>query len=202
MGVEMIDDIIRRVKDDLIGRYADAGNASSTLLKVVELAGDGNYLELGVLHGGSLCAVALYKKALGHTGACVGVDLFDGWYFNRTGNLLDKSGVPVVIDAVEENIARFDINNVELVQANTHEYQPDRKFSVSFVDAEHSEKGCWQDWLIVKDITTRYIVFHDYLLIKGVTKACDRASKDPEWTVFEKKEGVFVLRRIKENDES
>jgi len=54
----------------------------------------------------------------------------------------------------------------------------------------------------VEDITTRYIVFHDYLLIKGVTKACDRASKDPEWTVFEKKEGVFVLRRIKENDES
>jgi hypothetical protein len=205
MGAEMIektiDEIISQVKEGLIGRFADAGEASKTILKVVELAGDGNYLEFGVLHGGSLCAVALYKKALGHTGICVGVDLFNGWYFNRTGKLLDKSGVPVTLDIVKTNVSNFDLDNIKLVQGDTQNFITDINYKVAFVDAGHSFESAWKDWLKVKDITTDFVIFHDYLLIKGVTKACNRASEDRDWTVFEKKEGVFVLRKIKENNE-
>jgi hypothetical protein len=195
LGFGVIDDIIKRVKGGLIGRYPDAGGASKTLLKIIELAGDGNYLELGVLHGGSLCSVALYKKASGHTGVCVGIDLFDGYYFERTGKLLDKTGVPISLDTVKANIANFDLDNVDLIQSDTLDFETDLKFTVTYIDAGHSESECWQDWLKIKDITTCFVVFHDYLLIDGVTKACDRAENDPDWTVFEKRKGVFVLQR-------
>jgi hypothetical protein len=199
MGVEMIDDIIRQVKDGLTGRYADAGNASSTLLKVVELAGDGNYLEFGVLHGGSLCAVALYKKALGHSGVCVGVDLFDGWYYERTNTLLDKSGVPVILDTVEANIRSFELKNVVLVKSKTQDFETKMKFAVAFIDAGHSFKGAWHDWLKVKEITTRFVVFHDYMLIEGVTKAGNQASRNSGWSIYEKRPGVLVLEKIDES---
>jgi hypothetical protein len=195
VGTELIEKTIRQVKNNLVGRYADAGGASKILLKIIELAGDGNYLEFGVLHGGSLCAVALLKKALGHKGICIGVDLFDGWYFQSSGKLTDKTGVSVGINTVTKNINRFNINNAELVQSNTHDYQTDNKFVVTFVDAGHTEEGCWKDWLIVKDITTGYVVFHDYQLIEGVTAVCDKAALDKEWTAIEKGRGVFVLKR-------
>ncbi len=200
VGIEMsesaIKNIIDQVKNNLLGRYADAGGASETLLKVVERAGDGNYLEFGVLHGGSLCAVALYKKAMQQYGVCVGVDLFDGWYLKKSGKKIDKSGVPVNLEVVKTNINKFGLENVKLVQSETLDYETDMRFVVAYIDAGHDENECYQDWLKVKDITSKFVVFHDYLLIDGVTKACNRAEKDPDWTVFEKRKGVFVLQRI------
>lgn len=187
-----IEQIIECVKDNLHGRFADACDASSSLLHAVQVAGDGNYLELGVLHGGSLIATALLKNSLGHKGCCVGVDLFDGWY----GNENDRSGMPVNLKMVKDNITAFGLENVELVQTDSKNFEPLDKYSVVYVDADHTESGCWRDWLLAKSCSTRFVIFHDYLLIKGVTKACERAMDDPNWKVYESRKGVLILEKI------
>jgi hypothetical protein len=181
-------EIISRVDKNLTGRFARS--KVKRLLEIVELAGDGNYLEIGVLHGGSLCSVALLKKELGHTGTCVGVDMFNGWYGKK-----DKTDVPVTIEVAQENVNKFGLDNVELIKAKSPNFETDKSFVVSYIDGDHREAGVWDDWLKVKDITTGFVVFHDYKMIAGVTRACNRASLDKDWTVYRKREFVFALRR-------
>ena len=200
MGAEMKDDlinkIIQQVYDNLTGRFANAGNNAKILLSVVEEAGDGHYLEIGVMHGGSLCAVALLKKHLGHTGVCVGVDPFDGFYFDRTGKINDpKSNIPVIEDTVLENIKIFQLNNIELIKAYSPEFKTDKLFRVAFIDGKHTERSVWDDWQKIKDITTDYVVFHDYGAIQGVTNAVNKAADDIEWDIYTVDKMTAVMRR-------
>lgn len=182
--------IIQRVYDEIEGRFANAGNAVRVLLDIVEMAGDGNYLEIGVLHGGSLCAVALWKKELDHKGVCVGVDPLTGFYHRATGKLEDKTGVLVNEHTVRKNIKNFGLDNLELIKAHSPDFETDKEFVVAYIDGNHTEQGVWADWMKVKEITTKFVVFHDYRAIEGVTKAVDRA----DWERYFIDDYIAVLR--------
>lgn len=191
-----MDNIVAKVKSKITGRYANAGNVFAHIAEVVEKAGDGNYLEIGVLNGGSLCAVGLLKRKLGHTGLCVGVDPFDGYYKAQKGLHVDKkTGIPVTIELAQSNLDKFGLDNVMLIQASSPNFETDMRFSVSYVDGDHTEAGAFADWLKVKDITDHFVIFHDYGHIKGVTKACDRAAKTEGWKIYKKGDFVFILER-------
>ena len=192
--VDMNMEIISLVDKNLKGRFARS--KVKRPLEIVELAGDGNYLEIGVLHGGSLCSVALLKKRLGHEGICIGVDPLDGYYRTHTGKKKDpRSGVPVTIETVNENLARFGLDNVEIIKAKSPNFEVEGNFIVSYIGGDHKEESVWADWLKVKDITTGFVVFHDYKMIEGVTRSCNRASLDNDWTIHRKREFVFALKR-------
>lgn len=193
----MIQDIIQNVKSKIIGRFADGGKVAAHLLQLVKKAGDGNYLEIGVLHGGSICAVALFKKELGQKGICVGVDMFNG-YYNNPDSLKDKkSEVEVTLKTALSNIEQFKLDNVKLIQAKSPDFNVDLKFSVSYIDANHSYAGVLADWRKVKDITTRFVLFHDYAVIPDVKKACDFiARKSTDWRLYYKGNYIFILERI------
>ena len=194
---DLIDEIIQQVTDNLNGRFANAGNNARHLLEAVSEAGDGNYLEIGVMHGGSLCSVALLKKALGHTGICIGVDPLDGYYAGRTGKEYDPhSGVPVNIETVQDNIARFELDNVALIPVRSQLYATNKRLAVTYIDGDHTQSAVYGDWIRFKDNTTHFMVFHDYMNIKGVTRACRRAELDPEWDLYLKRQYTFILRRL------
>jgi hypothetical protein len=189
-----IDDIIANVSTNIYGRFPNGGNCVGKLLEVVELAGDGNYLEIGVLHGGSLCAVGMLKSQLGHIGNCVGVDPFNGFYFENTKKLLDRSGIPVNIETVIENLGAFGVKNYRLISAESPDFNVAEKFTVAYVDGDHTEEGVLNDWKKVSPITTRFVVFHDYNMISGVTKACDLIlSTSKDWKLYYKADYVFIL---------
>lgn len=189
----IIQEVIKNVKENMIGRWADAGKIS-ILLETVKDAGDKPYLELGVLHGGSLCAVSLLKRKLGHKSISIGVDLFNGFYFKDKGDILDKSGLPVNMSVAQKNLNLFGLSNVKLVQSNTNLYKPDLYFGVCFVDADHTEEGCWKDWLVAKDCSD-VVVFHDYGLLKGVTNSVYRAKEDKDWLLTTVDIGIAVLKK-------
>jgi hypothetical protein len=195
VGAEMIDKIIEMVNRKLEGRFANGGNSAQVTLDIIEKAGDGNYLEIGVLHGGSLCAVGLYKQALGHKGVCIGVDPFNGFYFSKTGKIADKSGVMVIEQTVLDNIKRFELTNIELIKAYSPDFTTDKTFNVAYIDGDHTKEGAFQDWNKVKDITTDFVIFHDYGAIPGVDKAVDAALSDPEWKLYSVDKMIAVLQR-------
>lgn len=199
--IKMIPEIIKKVKRDIKGRFANGGNVAAHLLELVRKAGDGNYLEIGVLHGGSLCAVALYKKELGHKGICIGVDPFDGYYggASNAGTLKDKkSDVEVTIQTAQENIKTFKLKNTKLIKAKSPDFDIfDLSFAVCYIDGNHGFDAVLADWHKVKDITSHFVIFHDYAVIPDVKRACDHIlATTSQWTQYYKGNYIFILERV------
>ena len=72
-------EIIKAVESKINGRVANKigdrrTNNLDILLECVERAGDGNYIEIGTLFGGSAISVALLKKWLSQEGLIFCVD--------------------------------------------------------------------------------------------------------------------------------
>ena len=194
----MNDKIIKRVKDTMIGFVNDQVNSLDTLLKVVELAGDGDYLEIGVLHGGSLCAVALKKKTLKHAGICYGIDPLDGYYMQSKEHRNAHEPVtqlPVDLQTVENNIKLFKLDNVVIIQDTSYPLPIEGHFSCAYIDGDHWGDGPMRDWLSVKDICD-WVVFHDYdEKHPDIVRVCHEAEKDPKWERFSQDGISFTLRR-------
>lgn len=190
-------EIVKLVKNNIVGRYANAGNVSDHIFDLVEQAGDGDYLEIGVLNGGSISAVALFKKSLGQTGMCYGVDPFDGYYFETKKLLIDKkSGVAVTLETAQGNVDKFGLDNVQLIRAKSPNFEFDKQVTVAYIDGDHSFDGVMADWQKVRGIATRFAIFHDYMAIDSVTQACDHiAAEERGWHVIRKDKFAFVLER-------
>jgi hypothetical protein len=189
---------IQSVKDNMLGFVNDQVDSLDTLLNVIELAGDGNYLEIGVLHGGSLCAVALKKKALGHTGICYGVDPLDGYYMQHEKHRKSFepfTHVPVTPEVVNENIKRFELDNVVIIQESSYPLSVDGYFSCVYIDGDHWGDGPMRDWQSVKDIAD-YVVFHDYDdKHPDIVRTCHEAEADPDWERYSLIGISFTLKR-------
>jgi hypothetical protein len=183
--------IVKRVMKEMTGTTWNDDDTITSLLESVELAGDGDYVEIGVLHGGSLCAVALKKRELGHKGICYGIDPLNGY---KGG--LSVSGVVVGLDTVEHNIQHFGLDNVVVIQAKSQPFMLDGPFKVAFIDGDHTGKAPWEDWLALKDITTGYIHIHDYKKYQMVTATCDLIERDHEWQVVKRNRMNFIVKRV------
>lgn len=206
----MIGDVIERVKQDMTGRMCDEDDNVRILLETVMLAGNGNYLEIGVLHGGSLCAVALLKKELGQSGTCYGIDPLDGYYMNyvdvkKRGCEVDPiTKLPVTLETVQDNIERFGLDNIEVVRALSHplpDVVKERKYAVCYIDGDHWGDNPWQDWMNLSPLATHFVVFDNYdNLHPDVIATCDEAAKDSKWELYKQTGITFILRRVRRDD--
>ncbi len=199
-------DVIKHVKHNMIGRMADEQMNVTYLLEVIKHAGDGNYLEIGVLHGGTLCAVGMLKQELGQKGQCIGVDPLDGYYMDyidvpKRGRETDPvTGLPVDLETVKENIKGFGLSRrCQVVKAKSNplpEKVAKMEFAVTYIDGDHWGDAPYQDFMNVKDITTGFIVF-DNCDDKhpDVLQACHQASQDAHWSMFLRTGITYVLAR-------
>ena len=198
-------DILRYVKSNMTGRMCDEQSNVRYLLEVVREAGDGNYLEIGTLHGGTLCAVALYKKELGHKGKCYSIDPLNGYYMDyldvrKRGCEVDPiTRLPVSMDTLMENVRKFDIEKqVKIHQSKSDPYPVDKrvKFSVAYIDGDHWGDAPTIDWRNIKDRVTHFVVFDNYdALHPDVMRACEEARNDAEWGEFLKVGITYAVRR-------
>jgi len=198
--------IIERVKASMTGRMCDFQGNVMQLLEIIERGGDGNYLEIGVLHGGTLCAVGLWKQALGHTGMCVGVDPLNGYYKGADsgvefGKQVDPvSKVPVTPEVVEQNIKTFGLGGrCKVIRAKSNPLPTEiagMRFAVTYIDGDHWGDEPYTDFVNVKDITTGFIVFDDHDdEHPSVVEASKKACNDPDWEQYSVSAMTSILRR-------
>jgi hypothetical protein len=203
VGVQLIE----KIKREMTGRIANERDNVLRLLETVEKAGDGNYLEIGVLHGGTLCAVGLLKEELGQRGECWGVDPLNGYYIemshvHKRGCAVDPiTKLPVNERIVTSNIEAFNLENrCYCIKAKSDELPGivgDKKFAVTYIDGDHWNRVPYQDFLRVKDITDRFIVFDNAdIYHPDVLDACLKAATDLDWMVTYYQDITCIIARL------
>ena len=192
--------ITQRVIDNLEGRVCDP-KGTDIVLDMVTQAGDGNYLEIGVLHGGTAIAVALLKKELGQDGLVYCVDPLNGYYSELFGERYqDESGTPVFRESLEKNIKGFGVGDiVRIIEKKSHPFPKELEgieFTVAFIDGWHWDDMPLNDWNNVKDITNKYVVFDNYDgRHEAITNACMEADKDKDLNTFRQIHICYILKK-------
>jgi hypothetical protein len=198
----VIAEILKRVRSEMVGRMADPlSDNTQIMLEALRDGGDGNYLEIGVLFGGSLVSAALLKKELGQKGQCYGVDPLTGNYAERCpwrGNIDPVSKLEVTPGQVYENIKRFDVEDIcAVIQSNSYPFPiQGTMFAVAYIDGDHWGDAPLKDWLSVKGITDKFVVFDNCdKEHPDVIEACSFAEGDPEWERYRVEGMTFVIKR-------
>ncbi len=147
--------------DKMPGRDPEAFALQACIME----AGDGDYLEIGVMVGESLCFAGLVKRMLGHTGRLYGID---------------KNSV--LKAEVDKNLDKHALRATVFYKPS-HPWPAGDIFpTVAYIDGGHEFEFCSEDWRNLSPRTKRFIVCHDYPSIDGVAKMVDEiAMRDHAW---------------------
>jgi hypothetical protein len=202
---ESIEDIVRLVGSKIIGRLANKYRDIEldnvhVLLDFISRAGGGNHLEIGTLFGGSAIAVALLKLQLGQAGVIVCIDPLNGYYkMDGSGN--DVSGIPVTPETLFRNIENFFVEDRILVMRAYSQLCSNLniQFSTAYIDGDHKRGAPLNDWFLVKDMVSKYVIFDNCdELHPDVMSACEYAELDTDWQCVYNKGISFVVEKIVE----
>ena len=194
-----ISEIVQYVDDNIVGRLANKSgdfklDNVDTMLRFVAEAGGGNHLEIGTLFGGSAIAGALLKEELSQSGIIVCIDPLDGYYGGA-----DLSGVPVTVETLFQNIDMFNVGNRILVMQAYSQMciAMGIDFSTAYIDGDHKHGTPLDDWMYVKDIVNKYVIFDNWNYgLPDVERACRIADSDPEWRCIYSSGITYVVERI------
>ena len=134
-----------------------------------------NYLETGVLWGGSIGLLLSLKN--NDTKNIIGLDLFTGYYERQNHNSIAVDGTSILINEqnhlnfVKKNIELFNEQNTKVNLIKGSSYSPESVNSVKsitkeidliFLDGDHTTEGVTKDFLL----------YHSFLK-KGGFMVCD-----------------------------
>jgi len=200
-------EIIDYINENIDGRMCDEQDNCLYLASAIYEAGDGNYLEIGSLFGGTAIMASLIKRELGYSGDVYAIDPFDEYYKNTRNDDGGKIGAPVdPITRKEVTIGRAKANaenlgaDVKFIKgkASAKTIPAGVRFNVVFIDGDHWNDAPWQDWLLVKDITDHVIVFDNCdREHPAVEKAVAQAWLDPEWSLVFKYDITAIMAKVK-----
>ena len=203
-----INQIVRSVEENITGRVANRIGSRRTqntevLLEFVEKAGDGNHLEIGTLFGGSAIAVALLKESRNQSGIVFCIDPLDGFYNDGSKGFIDnQSGKAVTPEVLFENIRRFGVEKKLVVMQKRSVPCPNLvniEFSTAYIDGEHSSGVPLKDWICIKDIVTRFVIFDNYAdTHPDVQNAGLMARNDPDWKEVYNEDITYIVERSSE----
>ena len=190
---ELIDYVNKRI----IGRIALCNdNESELLVKTVDIPG--LHVEIGCLWGGTAVLAALAKKMSKNVGHVVTIDYMLGKFWNSEDPLVHKRPTP---QDIYMNMIRFGVEDtISVLRCSSYPFplaghiEP----TTAFIDGDHREEGCRRDWMSLKDITKKYIVFHDYDPgHPGVTEVVDGTVRnDPNWKECAREHVLIVFERV------
>lgn len=196
-------EIAGRVRACITGRIADSDENLARLCRYAVSAGNGDYLEIGTLFGGSAIAVALAKKEAGLTGKVYCIDPLDGYYIGAINDrgrdiseLIDISGYTPSLEILESNADKLGVK-LEIIQQKSHPFpkQAKRNYVMAYIDGDHWNDAPLNDWLNVRRIVTKYIVFDNVdRQHPSVSLAVIQAMRS--WKLVELENGQAVLENV------
>jgi len=198
-------EIIKYINENIDGRLCDDENCCVFLASAVYDAKGGNYLEIGSLFGGSAILASLVMKEHGYDGEVYAIDPFDGYYVGTksdrgwlVGAEIDPlTNKEVTIERAQANAKKMGADVTFIKGKASKELIPRTlSFSVVYIDGDHWNDGPINDWSLVKDICTRFVIFdncdHRH---PAVNKACIEAWSDPEWSLSFKQASIAIFQR-------
>lgn len=191
---ELIDYVNKR----LIGRIALNGVAEARLL--IEMVEEpGLHIEIGCLWGGTAILATLAKKMNKAAGHVVSIDFMLGKFWNDEDPLIHKRPTP---QDVYMNMLRFGVEGeISVLRCSSYPFPlaGHIKPVTALIDGDHRKEGCIKDWTSLKDITEKYILFHDYdNFHAGVKHTVDElVRKDRDWKEIAQTDGLIVFERVK-----
>jgi hypothetical protein len=215
---EAITQIVARVMTELPrGRGATWLAPACRMMELVAMAGDGDHLEIGILHGATVIMAALTKETFGLQGDVIGIDPMQGYYpagpanphgvYNERGDFLltreidDVSKTPVTEAIFWQNVSHFHVGHrVRLVKAFSYPWpEPlqNAQFVSAYIDGDHYRDGPLHDWENVKDRTSKLVWFDDCNPnCPGVQRACVTAETAAGWHKLEHYlDHLFIVER-------
>jgi len=177
----LINEIIRKVSQGMIGRMCNEQDNVKRLLEYVALAPHGNHLEIGTLFGGSAICVALLKNELNVVGDTYCVDPFDGYYKGTEYESVNDPicDIPVDLQTVENNAELFDVY-LEIIKAKSNPFPIEGiRFSTAYVDGDHWGENPRIDIENCMKVTDNFIVIDNYdAQHPDVMRACEKHYRD------------------------
>jgi hypothetical protein len=144
-------DATKQIDRTIEGGVGSPPDDGAIFAQAIKNAGDGDYLELGTLFGGSAILAAMTKKKYGIKGSVTAID--------DLMMLQDERNE----DTIHRNAKLMGVK-INLKIAKTVPFPfPDRKFNCVLIDAAHDFCSCMTDWVSVKSVATKYVMFHDYI---------------------------------------
>lgn len=182
------------ISERITGRIACDATACGIIAQAIVSSEAGDHLEIGTLFGGTAILAAKIKREKGDGGKVVVIDPLDGYY--------DKGKDPITklapdVRIFEENMSLFGVvDKVELHAVVSNPLPVEGPFVTALIDGDHSYEGCLADWLNVKEITSRYVIFDNVdKNYQGVVKVFSQACSSEGWRPVLLLNGVGVVER-------
>lgn len=161
------------------GKAATWFSPALRMAQYIYKAGDGDHLEIGVMHGPTLIMAALVKKEFNLEGTVIGVDPLEGYYpagplnpkgvYNEAGKVLltkdDYYGTPINMEVLQKNIDYFNVSDkIEIVKKFSYPWPQElenSRFVSAYIDGDHYRDGPTLDWNNVHLRTEKYVMLDD-----------------------------------------
>lgn len=132
------------LRDRLGKQLIQDSETTALIAQTVYNSGDGDYVEIGSLHGGSAITAALVKKEFYLEGAVICIE-------PKPRNLLENAklfGVEDRVHLIRNYSYQVDFSNLNL--------------TCGFIDGDHRPWYPTEDWYRLANVVSRYIMFDDY----------------------------------------
>lgn len=134
----------KELRDVLGNKLVQSPHATGLLCQAIVNSGDGDYVEIGSLYGGSAITVALTKKEFNLKGFVWCIEPNPRDIYNNAK-----------LFGVQDKIIVYQTPSEEMVWG-------DYTFSCGFIDGDHREPNPELDWRMLEYRVNRYIIFDDY----------------------------------------
>lgn len=181
----------RRIDKHMIGRIAGSEPEAELIEQYTK---DSKiHFEIGCLWGGTSILAALSGAERIYT-----IDFMQGGFWDN-GDPGAALRVPTA-GIVLENFATFNVaHKISVYKCNSNPWPlpnwivPD----TIFIDGGHTYKAVYEDWMNVKDIVKRYVIFHDYQRAQAEVKRMieEVVLPDDSWKLVARARSVGVFER-------
>jgi hypothetical protein len=170
----------KELKEILGGKLIQSPHATGLLCQAIYNSGEGDYIEIGSLYGGSAITAALTKKEFKLDGRILCIEPSQRDIFTHA----DQFGVSDLID---------------LIEAPSNEVMLNKTFACGFIDGDHRSPHPINDFIRINKRVTNYIIFDDYDKSEpGVVSAVHEVLESfYDWQLSHCSDAIVILERIR-----